>query len=207
VSVAEAAPGKKTATRPGKVTKTPPRKEVVAAETAVKEGRYDEALQLYERAAAAVPADKSLAAAAQSLKRRFVPTLTESWSRKGVDGKLTGFETGGVAVKRVPENEGRLDFVISPPRVRPGDTFKVDIHLTNAGKKPIRLSGLTAVRSADGKREGGAVALLGKKTVEMRQREHIGTVEGTWAEVAKWLMDVQVAADNGDAYNAKLKWE
>ena len=97
--------------------------------------------------------------------------------------------------------------VITPPRVRPGDPFKVDIHLTNAGKKPIRLSGLTAVRSADGKREGGAVPLSSKKTVEVRQREHIGTIQGTWGEVAKWLMDVQVAADTGDAYNAKLKWE
>ena len=194
------------AVKPGRTAPAP--KAVAAAEAAVAAGKFDEALKLYERAAVEAPQDKRFSAAAGSLRRRFVPSLTESWSTKDVDKKLTGFEAGGVAVKRVPETEGRLDFVVTPPRVRPGDRYRIDIHLTNAGKKAIKVDGVTAVRNADGKKEGGAVRDVDRRSIESRQRERIATLEGTWAaDTKKWVMDVRVAAASGDAYEARLRWE
>ena len=194
------------AVKPGRTTPAP--KAVAAAEAAVAAGKFDEALKLYERAAVEAPQDKRFSAAAGSLRRRFVPSLTESWSTKDVDKKLTGFEAGGVAVKRVPETEGRLDFVVTPPRVRPGDRYRIDIHLTNAGKKAIKVDGVTAVRNADGRKEGGAVRDVDKRSIESRQRERIASIEGTWAaDTKKWVMEVRVAAASGDAYAGTLRWE
>jgi hypothetical protein len=194
------------AAAPGRKVKTPPKPSkpgpasVAAAEAAVKEGRFDEAASLYEEAGAS--------SITRSLRRRFVPGLTQSWSTKGVSSKLQGFDAGNVDVKRVPENDGRLDFVVVPARVRPGDAYRVDVHLTNGGRKPIRISGVTAVTSADGRKEGGAVQALDKREVETLQRERVATVNGVWpADLQAWSLEVNVAAKNGDAYHARLKWE
>jgi hypothetical protein len=195
----------------GSRPKTPPKpkptkpRSVDAADAAVKAGKYDEAVKLYEEVAAG---DAKISSITRSLKRRFVPALTQSWSTKGVDSKLQGFDTGSVDVKRVPENDGRIDFVVVPPRLRPGDPYRVDVHLTNGGKKPIRIAGVTAVRNADGKKEGGAVQAIDKREIETRQRERIATLEGVWPDdLQTWSLEVNVAARNGDAYLARLKWE
>jgi hypothetical protein len=195
-------PRKKTPPKPTTRTKA---LDSAAVAEAMRQGKYDEAIRLYEEAAGSDPKINEIT---RSLRRRFLPGLTQSWSTKGVSSKLEGFDAGNVDVKRVPENDGRLDFVVVPPRVRPGDAYRVDVHLTNGGKKPIRIAGVTAVTSADGRKEGGAVQSLDKREIATLQRERVATVNGVWPEeLQAWSLEVNVSAKNGDAYHSSLKWE
>ena len=161
-------------------------------------------------AAAAPPPVAPAPAAPPALppaQRRFVLERTNVESTKRVTAELEGFDTAGVDVKRAPDVVGRVDFEVTPPQVRPGDHFTVNVYLINDGHKGIKLKDMFVATSVNGRLVSGPSEPRARE-VGPRKKAVIGSFSDTWRDtIATWAMDVTITSDRGDIYKNQVIWK
>jgi hypothetical protein len=181
------------------------------ASTAMQGGRYDAAARLYDQVlqidpsnAQAGPGKARALAASASAKKSFRQSRTSVRAGKG--GKLTGFEAGGVNVAD-PDYSGRLQFEVTPSRVKPGDSYTVRVYLTNNGKKDYRVASLNITTTVNGNRQPQSAMPPGGK-LGPGNRVVLAEISGVWPEgVEKWYTQVEVTTDNKDIFRGRVTWK
>jgi hypothetical protein len=140
-------------------------------------------------------------------RRAFVLERTTATSNKRVNLALAGFDPNGVDVKRAPDIAGRLEFEVSPARVKPGDSYNVKAYLVNDGGKPIRIKQMFVATTVNGALSAGTMPPR-LRDVSPRKREVIGTFSDVWREnTATWAMDITVTSERGDVYKNQVTWK
>ena len=184
------------------------------AEAARRSGDLDAAAALYEQALRADPANAAaqagrtaVNAARAAARKAFIPSRTIVQTQSAKSDLGGGFDTADVSVKKAPDFSGRIDFAVSPPRVKPGDSYTVQIFLVNEGKKPIKISGASMTTNLNGSKSARPVAAKVKE-VAPAQRVLIEELPGVWPdEVTWWSAEVVVNAGKGDSLKNTLNWK
>lgn len=168
---------------------------------------YDEVLKLQPQNAAATSARNAAVAARTAGRRAFVPgrTVVQTEKAKG-GGDIAGFDSSDVSVKKAPDFQGRLEFAMNPPTVKPGDRYRLQVALVNEGKKPIKLSGMTFTITVNGKKSGNPIAPRVKE-VAPQQRVVLEELPGVFPEASSWVAEVLVTANKGDSLKNQLTWK
>lgn len=182
------------------------------AETARRAGDLDAAAELFDEALRADPSNAAassgkaaVASARVAARKVFAPgrTVVQTQSAKA---DMAGFDTADVSVKKAPDFSGRIEFTVSPARVKPGDNYAVQVYLVNEGKKAIKVSGVALTTNLNGTRSArpGAARV---KEVAPSQRALLEEIPGVWPEdVNSWSTEVLVTANKGDSLKNLLTW-
>lgn len=142
----------------------------------------------------------------QPAPRTFVPGVTV------VEGplmteKVPGFQEVEKKIRKAPLSLARLDFEVSPPRVRPGVPYAVKVYLLNQGKRPIALKAMSMAMSVNG-RGTSAGASPRTQQVAPGERAFLHEARQAWrANVVTWSLEVVVTAGSGDTYKNQLVWK
>jgi hypothetical protein len=148
---------------------------------------------------------QAAAAAGAAARRSFVPGRTVVRTDKAGGGPA-GFESSGVSVQKAPDFQGRIEFAMSPARVRAGEPYSLRTFVVNEGKKAIRISGLSVVTTVNGAPSGGPANPLARE-IEPQQRALVDERTGTWPDgVNAWATEVTVTA-KGDSLRNQLTWK
>jgi hypothetical protein len=167
---------------------------------------FDQALRADPQNAAATSGKAAVTAARAAARKAFMPgrTVVQTQSAKA---DMAGFDTAEVSVKKAPDFSGRIEFAVDPPRVKPGDSYAVQIYLVNEGKKAIKVSDVSATTNLNGSKSGRSVASRVKE-VAPSQRALLGELPGVWPEdVNWWSTEVMVTANKGDSLKNLLTWK
>ena len=158
------------------------------AETARRGGDLDAAAALYDQALRADPANPSAQAgrtavnsARAAARKAFIPSRTIVQTQAAKSNLGGGFDTADVSVQKAPDFSGRIDFAVSPARVKPGDSYTVQIFLVNEGKKPIKVSGVSMTTNLNGTKSPRPVPARVKE-VAPAQRALLEEMPGVWPE-------------------------
>jgi hypothetical protein len=187
---------------------------VSRAEAARSAGDLNAAAELFEQAlradpgnAAATSGQAAVTAARAAARKAFMPGRTVVQTQAAKSDLGGGFDTADVSVKKAPDFSGRIEFAVSPPRVKPGDSYAVQIFLVNEGKKAIKVSGVSVTTNLNGSKSGRSVASPVKE-VPPSQRALLGELPGVWPEdVNWWSAEVMVTANKGDSLKNLLTWK
>lgn len=167
---------------------------------------YDEILKLDPQNPKALQGRQRALAARETAGRSFVSGRTVVQTEKVVKGGLAGFDTADVSVKKAPDFLGRIEFAVSPPKIKAGESYALKIYLVNEGKKAIKISGVTVITVINGTPSGGPVAARARE-VAPQQRALLEEHPGIWPEgVATWRTDVTVTAQKGDSLKNHVTW-
>jgi hypothetical protein len=148
-----------------------------------------------------------LVAAPALASRPFVFGTGVVESLKASQARVPGFETGGLGVKRAPEVPGRVDFEVSPPSVKAGDSYAVRVFLVNDGGKAIAIDALNVAMVADGRRSARAMPPRAR-SVAPKERALLAELPGVWQEgLASWALEVAVTSKRQDRYTNTLNWK
>jgi len=167
---------------------------------------FDQALRTDPQNAAATSGKAAVTAARAAARKAFMPgrTVVQTQSAKA---DMAGFDTADVSVKKAPDFSGRIEFAVSPARVKPGDNYSVQIYLVNEGKKAIKVSGVSVTTNLNGSKSGRSVASRVKE-VAPSQRALLEELPGVWPEeVNWWSTEVMVTANKGDSLKNLLTWK
>ena len=168
-------------------------------------GHYEEALKLEPENAKALAGKASAASLRDAARRAFVTGRTVVIPAKQEKGALAGFE--GAAVQKAPDFSGRMEFAVSPAQVKPGDTIRIQVSLTNDGKKTIKIAGVALAVTLNGKK-GEVPFSNSAKEIEPGQKAVLGEVPFTWPEgVTFWAAEATVSANKGDSLRAQVTWK
>jgi hypothetical protein len=187
---------------------------VSQAETAFSAQRFDAAVELYDQALRLDPSNApasagrgTAAAAAFSWKRAFAPGRTSIQTAKGGgDSNLQGFESADVKVARAPDYAGLIEFVVSPARVKPGDSYSIRVNLTNDGKKAFRTASATVTLVVNGERST-VPAVPPAGDFSPRQSAALAQLGGSWLPSTRsWTLEVAVSTTRGDTFSNQLSW-
>jgi len=155
---------------------------------------------------ASAPAPPLVAAPALG-PRPFVLGTSVVESLKASQAQVPGFETGGVGVKRAPEVPGRVDFEVSPPSVKAGDSYAVRVFLVNDGGKAIAIDALNVAMVADGRRSSRAMPARAL-SVAPKERALLAELPGVWQDgLGSWALEVAVTSKRQDRYTNTLNWK
>ncbi|HET7290979.1 MAG TPA: FHA domain-containing protein [Vicinamibacteria bacterium] len=167
---------------------------------------YEEVLKLEPGNTRATEGRAQAQAALASLKKSFVAGRTTVTGGKAAKGGLSGFDSEDVSVAKALDYSGRIDFEASPRSVKPGDTFAVQVYLTNDGKKAFKIGSVTATTAVNSARSGGPVAVR-DSDVEPGQRVLLTDVPGTWqASTTSWSLEIVVISSRNDRFRNTLTW-
>jgi hypothetical protein len=175
---------------------------VARAEGAATQGRYEEAVALFDQA---LKLDPQSARARQGrvdashLRRTFATTPTK-FIGKPKKGVPVGFE----GEPPDPAYQGRIDFEFVPPRVKPGDTFVVRAFLHNEGQKAIEVDNIQMLTIIDGKT--GKAPPGRTSRVTPGSRVLLGEFTTTWKEVKAWIMEVRAVSKRKESYWSRATW-
>lgn len=148
-----------------------------------------------------------LAAGPALAPRPFVFGTGVVESLKALQARVPGFETGGLGVKRAPEVPGRVDFEVSPPSVKAGDSYAVRVFLVNDGGKAIAIDALNVAMVADGRRSARAMPPRAR-SVAPKERALLAELPGVWQDgLASWALEVAVTSKRQDRYTNTLNWK
>jgi hypothetical protein len=187
---------------------------VTKADAAVNARNYDEAIGLYDEAlkldpqnAKAAAGKKGALAWKEAGRHTFTAGRTTVQTGKEKGG-LAGFDTSGVNVKgQTADFAGRLELVMEPAVVRPGDGYGVKIYVVNEGKKNLKPSGISYTTSVNGKPTPGTLPPQAKD-IAPQQRTLVQEVKGVWPEgVTAWSTEVTVNAGKGESLRTRLTWK
>jgi IPT/TIG domain len=156
------------------------------------------------------PAEPPKAPAPKSpprVEHTFVLERSAAVNNKRAATTLAGFDSAGVDLKRGPEVPGRIDFEITPSRVKAGDRYTVTAFLINDGSKAIRIKEMFVATTRNGVLSAAPVPPK-NRDVATRQRQVIGVFSDVWREdVVAWAMDVTVTSDRADVYKNQVTWK
>ena len=102
--------------------------------------------------------------------------------------------------------QGRVEFAMNPPSVKPGESYRLQIALVNEGKKPIKISGMTFTMTVNGQKSGNAIAPRVKE-VGAGQRAVLEELPGVFPEASSWTAEVLVTANKGDSLKNQVSWK
>jgi len=114
-----------------------------------------------------------------------------------------GFDDAQTAGRAALFN-GRMEFEVLPPAVRPGEPFVVRIHLRNDGKKSVKIRGLSLAAVVDGQRVPAAAKPL-QREVQAQSRALVAEYSGVWAAPREWMLEAVVTADKDETVTSRLK--
>ena len=167
---------------------------------------FDEVLKLEPSNARATQGRAQAQAALASLRKGFVSGRTTVTGGKAAKGGLSGFDSEDVSVAKALDYSGRIDFEASPRVVKPGDSYNVQVYLTNDGKKGFKIGNVTVTTSVNGSRSGGP-ATVRDRDVEPGGRVLLTEVPGTWqTSTTSWSLEVVVTSSRNDAFRSQLTW-
>jgi hypothetical protein len=180
------------------------------ANSAAQEHRYEVAAGLYDEILKRDPQNaqaRAWKANANALRRTFIESRPEAENVKGAPGRLQGFDTGDVEVKRPADVPARLELDVSPTRVKPGDGYTVKIYLLNTGKKAIKINDMNVAKTVNGTRSAASVVPRAKE-IEPKDRALLDVLPGVWADdTASWSLQVLVRTSRGDSYLNEIVWK
>lgn len=180
------------------------------ANSASQEHRYEVAAGLYDEILKRDPQNaqaRAWKANANALRRTFIESRPEAENVKGSPGRLQGFDTGDVEVKRPADVPARLELDVSPARVKPGDGYTVKIYLLNTGKKTIKINDMNVAKTVNGTRSAASVMPRAKE-IEPKDRALLDVLLGVWADdTASWSLQVLVRTSRGDSYLNEIVWK
>jgi hypothetical protein len=128
-------------------------------------------------------------------------------SLKPSQAQVPGFDAGGMGVKRAPEVPGRVDFEVSPPSVKAGDSYAVRVFLVNDGGKAIAIDALNVAMVADGRRSSRTMPPRARN-VAPRERALLAELPGVWQDgLGSWALEVAVTSKRQDRYTNTLNWK
>jgi FHA domain-containing protein len=170
------------------------------------EALFDQALRADPGNAAAAAGKAVVTSARAAARKAFMPGRTEVQTQRA-KSDMAGFDTADVSVKKAPDFSGRIEFAVSPARVKPGDNYSVQIYLVNEGKKAIKVSGVSVTTNLNGWPSARPVASRVKE-VAPSQRALLEEISGAWPEeVNSWSTEVMVTANKGDSLKNLLIWK
>ena len=137
---------------------------------------------------------------AAAAARGFTPDAT-SVATPPSRGGPAGFD--GVA-GRAAQFQGRMEFEVLPPTVRPGDPFVVRIHLRNEGRKSVKIRGLVLAAVVDGRRTPASATPL-MREVQGQSRGLVAEYSAVWASPREWVLEAVVTADKDETVTSRLK--
>jgi hypothetical protein len=167
----------------------------------------DEVLKLDSQNAAALSARNAAVAARNAARRTFVSGRTVVQTEKAKGGDLAGFDSADVSVKKATDFQGRLEFAMNPPNVKPGDPYRLQVALVNEGKKAIKVSGMTFTITVNGQKSGNPIAPRVKE-IAPQQRVVLEELPGVFPATANtWMAEVLVTANKGDSLKNQITWK
>jgi tetratricopeptide (TPR) repeat protein len=186
--------------------------QALRGEFALATGSYIDArntLESARRAARRATPRPSLAAATPP------PTLPPPPPTRGFTAELTkvtapggggpaGFDPPEVRTSRTPQFNGRVEFEVLPPAVRPGEPFVVRIHLRNEGRKSVKIRSLQIAAVVDGRRTPALPKLL-LREVQGQSRGLVAEYSAVWDGARDWMLETVVTADKDETVASRLK--
>ena len=170
-------------------------------------GLYDAALRLDPQNTAALSGKASAASARAHARRAFVAGRTAVQTEKARGGGLAGFDSSDVKLQKAPDFQGRVEFVMTPSSVQPGDPWTLKVYVVNEGKKAIKISALSVATVVNGTRSGTGGAPKNRE-IAPQQRVVVDELSGTWpAGVTSWSTEVKVTAGKNDTLQSQLTWK
>ena len=167
---------------------------------------YDEVLKLDPQNGAASAGRAAAQAARTASRRTFVSSRTVVQTEQKSKGGLSGFDSADV-VQKNPDFLGRLEFVMNPSTVKPGDPYRLQIAMVNEGKKTIKISGMTFTVTVNGQKTGNPIAPKVKE-VAPQQRVVLEELPGVFPAAANtWMAEVLVTANKGDSLRNQITWK
>jgi hypothetical protein len=170
---------------------------------------FEEALTLDANSSAARRGKARAATTRLGLSRNLVPEVASSEGAEGRLKQLDGFDdVEEMNVKRAVRVPGRTELDAARGRLKPGDTYRVDIYLRNTSrkKKNIRLENVNIRRFVNDK-ESLVEVPWNKVEVRPKQRLLVATVTGPWEDdVSSWILHVRLLSEGGDIYENRLLW-
>ncbi len=119
-------------------------------------------------------------------------------------GGPAGFDGAEVAGRRATQFNGRMEFEVLPPAVRPGEPFVVRIHLRNDGRKSVKIRGLSLAAVVDGQRmPASATPLLSE--VRAQSRALVAEYSNVWQAPREWALEAVVRADKDETIANRLR--
>jgi hypothetical protein len=119
-------------------------------------------------------------------------------------GGPAGFDSDGVKAQRTPEFSGRLRFEVVPPTVHPGDSFLVRIHLSNEGKRTLRVRSVFATPIEDGRRVPAGLRQYERELPAQRSGV-LAEYSGVWRDVSSWALETVVTSERNETITARLR--
>jgi len=191
-------------------------KLVGEGEGALAESRLAEATSLFDEALALDPGNSRArtgkaraATTALGLKRTFLPDISSADGAEGRIKEMDDFEVDDLDVRRAAHIPGSTEIEATPARIKPGDTYKVQIYLRNKSKKKKRIIKISElnIRRVENGRDTPLPTSPSVREVPAKQRVLVARITGPWEdEVASWILEVQVLSEGGDVYQNRLVW-
>jgi tetratricopeptide (TPR) repeat protein len=98
-----------------------------------------------------------------------------------------------------------IQFEMTPPEVRPGDSYTLKVVLVNNGDAPLKIKSATANARANGGRATPLSGSIQAHQVAPHEKGVVLEVSGQWPEgVNTWRLDVTISSDRGDEYKSFL---
>ena len=167
---------------------------------------YDEVLKLEPGNAAATSGRTAAINARNASRKTFVAGRTVVSTEQKAKGGLSGFD-GADVVQKSADFSGRLEFAMSPPNVKPGDSYRLTVALVNDGKKAIKISGMTYSFTVNGNKTGNPI-MPKVKEVAPAQRVVLEELPGQLpTDATSWVAEVLVTANKGDSLKNQLTWK
>ncbi len=180
--------------------------------------RYDDVLDLDTRNAAARLGRTAAISAkvtrppAPAAQRSFTAgrTRAESAETRPDTAFASGFEENpGVAVTRDTQAAtlpGRIEFKTEPEAVRPGERFRLEVRLANAGNAPIEIAELFITTKVNGRNVGGAVAPRASTVAPGQTAPLLSLSDALREDLKTWSLEVQLRTTRGETYRNQLVW-
>jgi hypothetical protein len=188
---------------------------VSQAEAAIGSRQYDAALTQLDSALRLEPGNAKAtslrADAAQRrdlARRRFVAGRTVVDSEKTRKDKASGGLVGFDADEKAPDFTGKIEFEMTPAGpVEANDAWTLKVFVTNQGKKPIRVQGVTVGTAVNGS-GGPAPVATSVKEIAPQQRVQLAETTGSWREgTTSWVAQATLTAPKSETLSNTLTWK
>ena len=171
-------------------------------------GHADSALRLEPGNAKATSLRAEAAQKRDQARRRFVPGRTVVDSEKTRKDKASGGLVGFDADEKAPDFTGKIEFEMSPAgAVETGDAWTLKVFVTNQGKKPIKVQGVTLAATVNGASAATPVN-PSVREIAPQQRVQVAETSGSWRDgTTSWMAQATLTAPKNETLSNTLTWK